>query len=222
MTRTARIKLPNQIYSVVTRINNSEYHFMDNLVSSAFINHLKQVKEKLKFKLFAFVIMSTHVHLLIEPNDEIADISEIMQQINGKFAQKFNSYNKRKGHFWMQRFASKIVERGAYLANTIIYFLLNPVKAGITNNPLKYTYSSVHAITGKKYQDLIDELPKDLLEVIKEFLKRNNYLELIEKYIRIIKRFSFDLKKTKYDQKFKNFIGSLEFIKFYNSKIFNK
>ena len=219
MPRRARIKVPNQTYSVVTRINNSEYHFSNKAVSEAYLGHLKEIKKNLKFKLFAFVIMSTHVHLLIQPNDEIADISLIMQHINGKFSQKFNGYHKRKGHFWMQRFASKIVERGAYLANTIIYFILNPVKAGITNNPLKYTYSSVHAITGNKYQDLIDKLPKDLIEVVKEFLKRNNYIEIIEKYVRILKRFSFNLKKSKYDQKFKYFIGSYEFISLYNKNI---
>lgn len=221
MPRAARIKVPDQIYSVVTRVNNSDYHFMDNLVCSAFIDHLKQIKEKLKFKLFAFVIMSTHVHLLIQPNDEIADISRIMCEINGKFSQKFNIYNERKGHFWMQRFSSKIVERGTYLANTIIYFILNPVKAGITNNPLKYTFSSVHFITGKKYHDLLDELPKDLVDIIKEFLKRNDYLELIEKCARTIKRFSFNLNKSKFDQKFKHFIGSYEFIKLYSNKFKN-
>ena len=218
MPRRARIKVPNQTYSVVTRINNSEYHFSNKAVSEAYLGHLKEIKKNLKFKLFAFIIMSTHVHLLIQPNDEIADISLIMQHINGKFSQKFNGYHKRKGHFWMQRFASKIVERGAYLANTIIYFFLNPLRAGITDNPLKYTYSSVHALTGKKYQDLIDELPKDLVEILKEFLKRNDYFELIERCVRIMKRFSFNLSKGKFDQKFKDFTGSHEFMKLYNKK----
>ena len=222
MARRARIKVPNQIYSVVTRINNYEYHFSNKAISEAFLSHLKQVKKNLKFKLFAFVIMSTHVHLLIQPDDEIADISMIMCQINGQFSQKFNGHNKRKGHFWMQRFASKIVENGAYLANTIIYFFLNPLRAGITDNPLKYSYSSVHALTGKKYQDLVDELPKDLVEVLKEFLKRNDYFELIEKCVRIMKRFSFNLTKAKFDQRFKDFTGSYEFMNLYNKKFCNR
>lgn len=221
MPRTRRIKAPGNVYSVVTRVNNSEFCFADFSLSEAFLEHLKEVKEEHKFKLYAFVIMSSHVHLLIEPNDEISDISRIMRHINGQFAQKFNSIYNRKGHFWMQRFSSKIVEWGQYMANTIIYFALNPVKAGVTDNPLKYTYSSIHNITQNKYAGLVDELPEELNETIKEFLKRNNFIELLEKCIRVMKKFSFDLDKSIFDQRFKYFIGSNSFMNKYKQQFQN-
>ena len=217
MARQARIKAPGQIYSVVTRVNNSDFAFKEKSPSEAFLEHLKAVKKKHGFKLYGFMIMASHVHLIIEPCAEFfdisADISAIMRDINGGFAQKYNMHNKRKGHFWMQRFSSKLVERGRYLANTVIYFALNPVKAGITDNPLKYEYSSVHALTGGRFSDLADPLPEDIREIVLEFLKRNDYFELLAKCARIMKRFSFDLRKTRLEQRFRNFTGSNKFIR---------
>ena len=89
-----RKKLPNQIYSVVTRVNNREFLFSNDSVAESYLEYLKTVKKQLKFKLYAFVIMSSHVHLLIEPDDKRADISKIMKHINGGFAQKHNLHKR--------------------------------------------------------------------------------------------------------------------------------
>jgi putative transposase len=219
MPRTARIKALGQIYSVVTRVNNSEFTFSDFSLCEAFLDHLKQVKTKLGFKLYGFVLMSSHIHLLIEPDDEKSAISEVMCAINGKFSQKYNRFYERKGHFWMQRFASKIVERGTYFVNTLIYFALNPVRAGICTNPLEFKYSSIQNVKTGLFADIIDELPFGLKEIILEFLKRNNYVELLKKCTRLIKKFSFDLKKNPREQRFRHFCGSSSFIE-HNKQIF--
>jgi putative transposase len=214
MPRRARIKAPNRIYSVVTRVNNSAFTFADFSLCEAFLTQLKQTKDKYNFKLFGFVIMSSHVHLLIKPNDEIGDISRIMHHLNFRFSQWFNRKFKRKGHFWMQRFSSKIVEDGQHIANTIMYFALNPVKAGIVDNPLKHKYSSIQNFVYKnKFTFLLDALPEELQEIINTFLAEKNFPELIERSKRIIKKYSFTLRKTKLEQRFRHFIGSTTFIK---------
>lgn len=218
MPRTARIKAPGQVYSVVTRVNNSEFAFSDFSLCEAFLAHLKQMKTKHGFKLYGFVLMSSHVHLLIEPDDEKSTISDVMCAINGKFAQKHNCFNKRKGHFWMQRFASKIVERGRYLANSLIYFALNPVRAGICANPLEFKYSSIQNVVQGLYADILDALPEGIKEVLERFLNVNNYVELLEKCTRLLKKFSFDLKKNNLEQRFRYFCGSSGFINQNKSK----
>jgi putative transposase len=214
MPRRARIKAANKIYSVVTRVNNSEFTFADYSLCEAFLTQLKRTKDIFAFKLFGFVIMSSHIHLLIQPDDEIGDISEIMCHLNGKFAQKFNRKFKRKGHFWMQRFSSKLVQDGKHIANTIIYFALNPVKAGIVDNPLKHKYSSILSFINKnKFDSLLDALPEELQKIIQAFLAEKNFLELIDRCQRTLKRYSFTLKKTKLEQRFRHFIGSTTFVK---------
>lgn len=212
MPRTARIKAPGQVYSVVTRVNNSEFLFSDFSLCEAFLDHVKEVKKKLGFKLYGFVLMSSHVHMLIEPDDEKSAISDVMCAINGKFSQKYNSYYKRKGHFWMQRFSSKIVERGQYFANTLIYFALNPVRAGICVNPLEYSYSSIHQQVSGKFSDILDALPDAVKEFIDRFLKEHDFVALLERCTRLLKKFSFHLRKTSFDQRFKHFCGSSVFV----------
>ncbi len=217
MPRARRIKDKNTIYSVVTRVNYSNFHFDDPSLGHAFLDHLKDIKKKLQFKLFGFVIMATHVHLLIQTKDDIADISDVMKHINGYFAVKFNRYNKVKGHFWMERFKSKIVQDFRYLVNTIIYFALNPVRAGITNNPLKYKFSSINNVKDEKiFADILDPLPKEYLELIKEFLEREKFLAYVadlaqRAYLGL--KYSFDLSKSQQDQQYKNYIGSYKFTK---------
>jgi len=214
MPREPRIKAPDQIYSVVTRINNSHFHFLDRKISISFLDHLKKVKEKLKFKLYAFVIMSSHVHLLIQSNDEIADISVIMKHLNGDFAVKFNRKFALKGHFWMERFKSKIVQDVKYLTNTIIYFALNPVRAGIVTNPLNYEFNSIRKIKDEGlFKDIIDDLPDVYNQSLLNFLKRESFLVFVDKLAFAASRYSFNLRKTKREQFFKNFIGGYNFIK---------
>jgi len=217
MPRVGRIKAKNQIYSVVTRVNNSNFHFQNTDIATAFLDHIQKVKDKLKFKLYGFVIMATHIHLLIQSNDEIADISDIMKHINGYFAVKFNRYHNTKGHFWMARFKSKIVQDISYLVNTIIYFALNPVRAGITNNPYNYKFSSINNIKNENiFADVLDPLPKEYKQALKDFLEKEKFLEIVGDLARrtyLGLKYSFDLSKTKRDQIYKNYIGNYGFIK---------
>ncbi len=196
-------------------MNYSNLHFDDPRVANAFLDHLKGIKKKLQFKLYGFVIMATHVHLLIQTKDELSDISEVMKQINGYFAVKFNSYNKVKGHFWMERFKSKIVQDFKYLVNTIIYFALNPVRAGITSNPLKYKFSSINNIKDEKiFADILDPLPEEYQKIVKEFLEREKFLAFVtdlaqRTYLGL--KYSFNLTKNQQDQRYKYCIGSYKF-----------
>jgi len=213
MCRLPRIKIPDQIYSVVTQTNEKKFIFKDKAVCEEFLIQLKRAKNKHKFKLYAFEIMPTHVHLCIEPNDKQADISTIMRTINGNFAMKYNSVLKRYGRFWRGRFKSKIIQDKVHLIRTIVYFALNPIRAGIKKGILEYEFSSIHSMYSGKYTDLIDPLPRRYEQLIKDFFERKNYLSNIfkkdiAKLNRIMKKYSFNLTRSKEDQRYRHFIGN--------------
>ena len=121
--------------------------------------------------------------------------------------------NGKRGHFWLERFKSKIVEKGSYFINTVIYFALNPVKAGITDNPLEYRYSSIQSVVSDKYSDLLEPLDDIDNDIIREFLNREGFIEKLLRLQRTLKRFSFRLTKSRFDQRFRDFIGSNNFIR---------
>jgi hypothetical protein len=64
-----------------------------------------------------------------------------------------------------------------------------------------------------KFSELLDELPVAVKEFIDRFLKENAFVKLLEKSTRFLKKFSFSLRKTSFEQRFKNFCGSSNFIK---------
>lgn len=205
MARSARIKNLEEIeiYSVVTKTNNNQYIFNEkNLdVIKWFFDILKQIKKKYGFFLFAYVVMENHIHLLIQPNREKADISDIMREINGCFAKKYNKEKKTGGgHLWKERFSHKIVKGKSHLKRSLIYFLKNPVRAGIVKNPLKYMFHFGHDILKtKNYKDsnsLVDFylLDRDVINYVMGFI--NQFMEFTHQQVKKFKKVKRSIVRT--------------------------
>lgn len=90
--------------------------------------------------------MSNHYQLLMETPD--ANLSRIMKQINGIYTQRFNRRHQRVGHVFQGRFKSIIVDKDAYLLELCRYIVLNPVRAGMIDDPGRYRWSSYKATAG--------------------------------------------------------------------------
>ncbi|OGY45057.1 MAG: hypothetical protein A3J62_01980 [Candidatus Buchananbacteria bacterium RIFCSPHIGHO2_02_FULL_38_8] len=73
----SRIILDNQIYFVTTKTFGNAKIFSDENNCELFIRVLKDCKGKYKFRLYGFVIIPDHIHLLIGLNNKI-NISEII------------------------------------------------------------------------------------------------------------------------------------------------
>ena len=72
------------------------------------------------------------------------NISEYMREVQGEFSKWFNKSRpyKRKGSLWEDRFKSQLIESDVYLWGCMKYLEMNPVRAGITQNPEDYPHSS--------------------------------------------------------------------------------
>ena len=80
------------------------------------------------------------------------DVSGFMKLLKQRFTQWFNLTHGRKGTLWEERFKSVLVEgSGAALATMAAYIDLNPVRAGITNDPKNYRWSGyAEAMAGRR------------------------------------------------------------------------
>lgn len=157
MPRTARIAPKDFVYHVLTRGNNKQAIFKDEEDFLTFIDILKKYKEKYKFKIYHYVLMTNHVHLVIEPTDDGGELSQIMKGINLSYAQHFKNKYKHIGHFWQDRFKSIIISKDEYLLACGSYVELNPVRAGMVKDPKEYVWSSYGANAYGKKDDLVDE-----------------------------------------------------------------
>ncbi|MEN8154460.1 MAG: transposase [Acidobacteriota bacterium] len=70
------------------------------------------------------------------------NISEFTKMIKQSFSWWYNRVNDRRGYFWADRFKSVLIERGESLLSCLAYIDLNPVRAGITDLPEDYRWSS--------------------------------------------------------------------------------
>ena len=140
MPRVRREKCVNAIYHIIVRGNNREDIFRDYADRMAYLSRLKRYKEKFQMEVYAYCLMTNHVHLLIYDNGQ--DISKIMQGLNLSYAIYFNKKYDRVGHLFQGRFTSVMVKKDNYLLYVSKYIHLNPVKANIVESPNKYKWSS--------------------------------------------------------------------------------
>jgi len=75
-----------------------------------------------------------------------------MKLLKQRFAMWFNRTHKRFGHVWADRFKSVLVEgRGNVTATMSAYIDLNPVRAGLVNDPKDYRFCGYdEAVAGRK------------------------------------------------------------------------
>jgi REP element-mobilizing transposase RayT len=76
------------------------------------------------------------------------DLSEFMKSLLERFTKWFNRMHSRTGTLWEDRFRSVIVESGIAARTMAAYIDLNPVRAGIAQDPADYRWSSYGEAVG--------------------------------------------------------------------------
>ncbi len=143
MPRSARIISRTGFYHVIIRGVNKENIFIDDEDRRNFLHLLKYYKTELKCRIHAYCLMSNHVHILIEDNNN--KLGELMKNITSVYAGEFNKKYNRIGHLFQDRFKSQNIENQNYLLTVIRYINRNPEKAKICKAE-KYKWSSYNEI----------------------------------------------------------------------------
>ena len=86
----------------------------------------------------------------------MGDISPFMQCLKQRFSVWYRAHHEgHEGTLWQGRFGSTFVEGGGALAAVAAYIDLNPIRAGITDDPAKYKWSSYGAaVAGDRFARL--------------------------------------------------------------------
>lgn len=79
--------------------------------------------------------------LLARFRKRFCDISLFVKELKERFSRWFNKQQGRRGTLWMDRFKSVLVDGQEALATMAAYIDLNPVRAGIVDDPLDYVWS---------------------------------------------------------------------------------
>ena len=151
MARIARELSKTGFYHIIIRGVNKEIIFIDDEDRRMFLRLLKKYKTELNCNIYAYCLMSNHVHILIE--DQQLNIGKLMKNITCVYAGEFNKKYERVGHLFQDRFKSQNIENQNYLLRLIRYIHRNPEKAGICKTE-EYKWSSYNeVIYGSKIID---------------------------------------------------------------------
>jgi putative transposase len=153
MARLARITPAGIPVHVIQRGNNRQECFVSDGDRSAYAGWLSEYSRKYGVEIHAWVLMDNHVHLLCTPRQDRA-ISAMMQDLGRRYVRTFNNIHKRSGTLWEGRYRSCLVQDELYLLAVYRYIELNPVRAGLVNDPGDYHWSSYQINGLGKHSDL--------------------------------------------------------------------
>lgn len=164
MARPLRIQYPGAVYHVTCRGNERKAIFRDDADRKKMLQILAASIKNYTVKLYSYVLMNNHFHLLLET--PLGNLSEFMRHFNITYTGSFNRRHGRVGHLYQGRYKSILVDKASYLTILSRYIHLNPVRTrAMAKGPLRdrityltrYPWSSLPGyLTGSKREPYID------------------------------------------------------------------
>lgn len=156
MPRKARILVPDTPHHIVQRGHNRAVVFVEESDYQYYLDTLSEWKVTLKVRVYAYCLMTNHVHLVLCPGSDTSSIAKLMKRLAARQTRKVNRLERRTGTLWESRYRSSPIETDAYLLACTRYVELNPVRAGMVAKPQNYRWSSYGAKTGRVPEELVD------------------------------------------------------------------
>lgn len=153
MGRPTRKDHMGGIYHVIARGNNKEFIFNDDKDKGYFISILKGCSTAKGCKVYGYVLMNNHYHILMQTMDK--KLQEIMHVVNNKYSKYFNLKYERVGHVFQGRYKASIIQDEIYMFNVLRYIHQNPIEAGLCVRVQDYVWCS-DKYYRKHFNGLID------------------------------------------------------------------
>ena len=151
MPRQARLDVPGALHHIMVRGIDKSDIFRDDEDKARFLLRLGQNVEEGKCSVYAWVLMSNHVHILFRSGKD--GISTVMRKLLTWYAQYFNRKHRRTGHLFENRYKSILCDEDNYLLALIRYIHLNPMRAGMVKTIEEldlYPWSGHSAVMNKR------------------------------------------------------------------------
>jgi len=121
--------------------------FTQMQTQEVFLFALEQMRRSFQMRVYGYVVMPEHVHLLLsEPTGE--KLASAMQMLKSKVAIQARKDGKRiagKQPFWQARYFDHNVRNFAGFVTQLRYIHRNPVKRGLCTAPEDWPWSSFRA-----------------------------------------------------------------------------
>ncbi|MDH3604029.1 MAG: transposase [Candidatus Tectomicrobia bacterium] len=147
MARKPRLHIPGGLYHVMLRGNGGQSIFFGEADRQYFETLIAEGITRFGHQIHAYCWMTNHVHLALQVHQ--IPLSKIMQNLSFRYTRWLNRQHGRTGHVFQGRYKALLVDADAYLLPLIRYIHLNPVRAGLVQDPFCYRWSSHRAYLGQ-------------------------------------------------------------------------
>jgi putative transposase len=214
MGRKPRVHFPGALYHVIARGNQRQAIFRSDSDRRRYLDLLNQYRKRYNFHLYAYVLMSNHVHLLLEVCE--TPLAKAMQGLQQSYTLYFNRKYKLVGHLFQGRYKDILCDRDAYLLELVRYIHLNPVRSKIVDSAGNYAWSSHHA-----YVSAGDYETVECDWILKRFSpQRAQARRLFEQFV--LDGASAGHREEFYAVKEQRYLGDDEFLERVDTKIYAK
>jgi len=156
MSRLRRLVTTEKIFFVTCNAL-PELASLTDAERSLFLTCLGKARQRLSFRLFAYVIMPNHWHALIRPAPR-RSISSVMHSIKRNSALVFNRRRQRAGPFWQGRYYESFLRKVRDFHEALDYIHTNPVRDGFVRTPEVWPWSSYRQYAGRERSQLSVDL----------------------------------------------------------------
>jgi putative transposase len=124
-----------------------------------YLNNLKKFKEELGVKVYAWCLMTNHVHLILDPGPDAESIGVLMKYLAARQTRYVNKNERRTGSLWDGRYKASPIQADAYLLQCCRYVELNPLRAAMVAPVEDYPWSSYRAKAELEVSTILDKDP---------------------------------------------------------------
>lgn len=143
MARLARVTLPDLPYHVTQRGNRRQPVFLREEDRQVYLRLLKGQADRYGLEVWAYCLMTNHVHLIVVPRRGEA-LTRAIAETHRRYTRHINFREGWRGYLWQGRFASVPLDE-PYLYAAVRYVERNPVRAGLVRRAEEYPWSSARA-----------------------------------------------------------------------------
>ena len=127
MPRIGRVVLPEYPHHIVQRGHDRNVVFASASDYQYYLRTLTEFKDVFGVRVYAYCLMTNHVHLLLSPSDH-KGLGLLMKRLAGRQTRYRNKLEGRSGTLWESRYRSSVVKVEQYLLACVRYIELNPVE----------------------------------------------------------------------------------------------
>lgn len=172
MSRRARVVLPRYPHHIVQRGHNRQVIFAEPKDYARYLDTLREFKEEHGVAVYAFCLMTNHVHLLLAPR-EPAGIGKLMKRLAGRQTRHHNRLEGRSGTLWEGRYKSSLVQRDEYLMACCRYRLGQGTADWLDYDPCYLALGVSETARRRRYREFLQgAIPGGEWELIREAIQR--------------------------------------------------